>query len=536
MKHENIILNDSLSSITSQAQCQGTYGYCPNTGIHYCSTQCSKTAICPSIAITATNHMSIGDTMNLCGKLVSQNEKYTLLLQSNGNLGIFPSSSIGTFANENSATIANSISLVDGNTVLNSCQSISSLNGMYELLLQSDGNLILYSNSGSSNSNCKVTDTSSIIWSSKSQNTNVYTSTNTITNPSLTIQSDNNVVLYGYINGSSQTSVLWAANTQNTQSDTLQVFNTGNFSVFDSTTGYVFYDSNSTYNANDQASATPLTSIYAAECNFESTSQDTVAGEMIWSAMSYSSQISNISLVFEEDSYLALYLGYNTVNPSVLWSTETSTTGADTVVLTNKGRLMVYNSNNGRVFFESSVGTNSSSANNNPNNYILQEDTIPSSTVACRSFPTFTTSTMSNFTLQNPVGYFVPSMVVEFTGKLPSQLDYVDIPLPTQSIFRLPFKTQGNGHLMITLPVYEKVYNGTIYYFMNQNNFSDIILKCPTYGTFSNFEGMSNQDTVVVSPTEYVVVMMLQQSWYVTSMSFLDGNIMSMETESPSPF
>ena len=89
---------------------------------------------------------------------------------------------------------------------------------------------------------------------------------------------------------------------------------------------------------------------------------------------------------------------------------------------------------------------------------------------------------------------------------------------------------------MITLPVYEKVYNGTIYYFMNQNNFSDIILKCPTYGTFSNFEGMSNQDTVVVSPTEYVVVMMLQQSRYVTSMSFLDGNIMSMETESPSPF
>ena len=539
MKHENIILNDSLSSITSQAQCQGTYGYCPNTGIHYCSTQCSKTATCPETVITSTNHMSIGDTINLCGKLVSQNEKYTLLLQSNGNLGIFPSSSIGTFTNENSATKANSISLVTGKSMLESCQSISSVNGMYELLLQSDGNLILYSKYGSSNSDCKVTNTSSIIWSSKSKNGSMYTSTNTITNPFLTIQSDNNLVLYGYINGSSQQSVLWTANTENTQSDTLQVFNTGNFSVFDSTTGYVFYDSNSTYNAGDSASATPLTSIYAGECNFESTSQGTAGistRKMIWSAMSYTYQISNISLVFEEDGNLALYVGYNTVNPSVLWSTETSTTGSDTAILTNKGTLMVYNSNNGRIFFESSVGKNSLSANNNPNNYILQENTIPSSTVACRSFPTSTTSIMSNFTLQNPVGYFVPSMVVEFTGKLPFQLDYVDIPLPTQSIFRLPFKTQGNGNLMITLPVYEKVYNGTIYYFINQNNFSDIILKCPTYGTFSNFEGMSNQDTVVVAPTEYVIVMMLQQSWYITSMSFLDENLISMETESPSPF
>ena len=140
---------------------------------------------------------------------------------------------------------------------------------------------------------------------------------------------------------------------------------------------------------------------------------------------------------------------------------------------------------------------------------------------------------MNNFSLQNPSGDFLPNMVIELTGKLPAQFDYVDIPLPTQSIFRLPFKTRGIGNLMITLPVYGKVYNGTIYYIMNQNNISDIVVKCPTYGTFSNFEGMSNQDTIVVSPTEYVIVIMLQQSWYVVSMSFFSGNEMEMQSMTP---
>ena len=196
---------------------------------------------------------------------------------------------------------------------------------------------------------------------------------------------------------------------------------------------------------------------------------------------------------------------------------------------------MIYNSQNGRVYFASSIGTQSSSANNDSSNYTLLYNVIPSTSTACRSFPTSTVSVMDNFTLENSSGDFLPNMVVSFTGKLPSQLDYVDIPLPTQSIFRLPFKTRGIGHLMLTLPVYGTVFNGTMYYIMNQNNFSDIIVKCPTYGTFSNFEGMSNQDTIIVSPTEYVIVMMLQQSWYVVSMSFLDGNVMEMQSMTPSP-
>ena len=533
--HENIILNDTLSPINSQYQCQGTYGYCKNTGIHYCSTQCYKTATCPMIVLTESNHMSIGGTLNLCGKLVSQNQKYTLILQSNGNIVIYPSSSIGNFTNVSPPRITNSISTVNGNAVLNSCESISSDNGMYELYLQSNGVLTLYSTNGDSSvSDCKVQDSSSIVWSSQNNNS-VYTSTNTITNPFLTIQSDNNLVLYGYINGSSQKSVLWSANTENTKCDTVQVFNTGKFVAFESTTGYVFYDSsNTSYNANDSASATPLTSIFVNECNYESSSESTVSGEMIWSTGTSTSQISNISLVFEDDGNLCLYVGYNSVNPYILWSSQTSTTGSDTVVLTNDGILIIYNSQNGRVYFASSVGTDASSANNDPSNYSILYNTIPSTTTACRSFPNYSVSIMNNFSLQNPSGDFLPNVIIEFTGKLPAQLDYVDIPLPSHSILRLPFKVRGIGHLMITLPVYGKVYNGTIYYVMNQNNFSDIIVKCPTYGTFSNFEGMTNQDTIVVSPTEYIILIMLQQSWYVVSMSFLDGNIMEMQTMTPS--
>ena len=531
--HENIILNDTLSPITSEDQCQGTYGYCKNTGIHYCSSQCSKTATCPMIILTESNHMSIGDRLNLCGKLVSQNEKYTLILQSNGNLVIYPSSSIGTFTNVSSPTPSNSISTVTGKTVLKSEKSIFSDNSMFELYLDSNGYLTLYSTAGSPNtSNGSQIDTSSIIWSS-ANNSDVYKSTNTITDPFLTIQSDNNLVLYGYINGSSETSKLWAANTENTKCDTLQVFNTGNFSVFDSTTGYVFYDSNSTYNASDSASATPLTSLYVNECNYESSSESTVTGEKIWSSDTSTSQISNMTLILENDGNLCLYIGYNSINPSILWSSQTSTTGSDTVVLTNDGILMVYNSQNGRIYFESSVGSDSLSANNDASNYAILYNTVPSTSTACRSFPNYSVSIMNNFSLQNPSGDFLPNMVIELTGKLPAQFDYVDIPLPTQSIFRLPFKTRGIGNLMITLPVYGKVYNGTIYYIMNQNNISDIVVKCPTYGTFSNFEGMSNQDTIVVSPTEYVIVIMLQQSWYVVSMSFFSGNEMEMQSMTP---
>jgi hypothetical protein len=178
-------------------------------------------------------------------------------------------------------------------------ESLLSCNGRYQLKMQSDGNLVLYTQSGRA------------LWASDTWGTGGDTAV---------MQDDGNFVLY---DGSSP---LWASNTWGYDGSYLAMQDDGNLVVYaDDGTPLWASDTYSVDTLSD-APSSPST------CGYAFANQELTVDQSLWSCN------SRYQLKMQSDGNLVLY----TQSGRALWASDTWGTGGDTAIMQSDGNFVLY--------------------------------------------------------------------------------------------------------------------------------------------------------------------------------------------------
>ena len=456
-----------------------------------------------------------------------------LLLQYNGELTIRLSENASKDI-ETPYNFTSSSAIVQGDS-LTSCQSLISENSKYTLVVQDNGYLTFnLSTLMGDNSSCNYSEN---LWSSfaSTNTTNNYSSASSISDPVLLMQTDGNLALYATSNNASI--VLWASNTSGTNCDTMRVMNDGRFIVYESTTGNIYFDSsNTSYNAANSSSSAPVGSIYTSGC------VPTTRG--LFTTGTTTSSIENLVLTMSSNGNAALIVNYNkdesppNYGGSILWSTKTENTPSDTLQILDTGKMIVYEKSTGNVYYDSS-NVYYSANNSSTATPVYNLNSILNTSNACKSFPTKSVDYITNTSNYTDGSYTTPS-VTTILGRPPIQLLFESITFSNDSVFIFPNDYPGYGYCTLVLPKYGVINNGTKFYLINDNTESDFIIRCPTYGNYQNFVGLVNDESYIIPPQNTSIVMMIEQTWNVISIAKKQGIINDSEiilplTPSPSP-
>lgn len=197
--------------------------------------------------LNSENNLPAGSTL-LRGESIFSPEKNSILkLQPNGNLELYTNFARVWSSNTAGKGATRLVNQADGNLVLYSpsgavWSSGTHSAGQSKLVLQTDANLVLYGENGPAWSSGTSTSDQKNIVNHKLRNTNTLHKGQSLTTPdrkfNLVLQQDGNLVLY------SSTRALWSSGTHNKNTENMIMQNDGNLVLYDKN-GRAVWSSNS---------------------------------------------------------------------------------------------------------------------------------------------------------------------------------------------------------------------------------------------------------------------------------------------------
>lgn len=271
----------------------------------------------------------------------SGNSGAYLGLSSNGTLAVYNASGTPIYFLYNGSANGTSTQTVTINAgmqlLTTSCQIF---NNGYQLILQNDGNLVVYNSAGAP------------VWASMTNGKGAVQAL---------MQSDGNFVLYNAIeaNGSENSAnAVWASGTENNPGAYLGLGSNGNLAIYYSSGSAIniLYNgsgngtSTSTVTINNGGQLLPLTlPTFTLEA---SNTSYAAAGNNMTVQIARNTYLQNVltcgnyMLVMQSDGNLALYNGYSPLNTSVqtpVWTTGTSGKTVLQAVMQEDGNFVLYN-------------------------------------------------------------------------------------------------------------------------------------------------------------------------------------------------
>ena len=235
-----------------------------------------------------------------------------LTLQTDGNLVIYSSSGTALWST-GTINIPNHLDSVNTTLPIGYLypgQSLQTANGAYKLILQNDGNLVLYN-----------TSTGTALW---------YSNTHGESVAYLAMQADGNLVLYG-TNGQA----LWDSNTEGSGNNALVLQEDGTLALNDTNGNGILWANRIIY---------PGQSLQTANSTYKLILQsdgnlvlyNTSTGTALWYSNTHGESVAYLAM--QADGNLVLY----GTNGQALWSSQTGGRGPSFLAVQTDGNLVVY--------------------------------------------------------------------------------------------------------------------------------------------------------------------------------------------------
>ena len=252
------------------------------------------------------------------------------------------------------------INSITSSQTLTPCSSLVSLNSQYNFQFSSNGSLSICNGdnipSSSPCSGCLDTKTP-VVWNIPSKQTTA------LTNGALVIE-NGDLRMYNNYQKSNQV-LLWNTNTAYSGSDTLKMTNVGYLVLYNSTTNRIFWVSGLGYKAKNCSSASGYC-VYSSSTPIWSSEQNGKNTFYNYSKFPLTKGMQNLKLDFSMDGNLTVIgeVPYTcssgkgkTTSSNTIWGSNTTNSTSDTLLLTNNGTLLIFNSITGNVYFDSSNST-----------------------------------------------------------------------------------------------------------------------------------------------------------------------------------
>lgn len=249
------------------------------------------------------------------------------------------------------------INSMTSSQTLTPCSSLISLNAQFNFQFSSNGSLSICNGDNVSSSCNGCVNTTSVVWNLPSKQTKA------LTNGALVIE-NGDLRMYNNYQKSNQV-LLWNTNTAYSGSDTLKLTNVGFLVLYNSSTNRIFWVNGLGYKAKNCSSASGYC-VYSSSTPIWSSQQNGKNTFYNYSKFPLTKGMQNLKLDFSMDGNLTVIgeVPYTcssgkgkTTSSNTIWGSNTTNSTSDTLLLTNNGTLLIFNSITGNVYFDSSNST-----------------------------------------------------------------------------------------------------------------------------------------------------------------------------------